>query len=385
VVELANPAMNPVTALPKSTQSCVDGDPACDADAGNDGRCTFRTRLCLGVRDTRRPTCLPAAIEHVKLKWPRPLDPADATDAANVGRLRDALVALGVTVKQGTTVLDAGAPDPTPDHCTAPFDLVVPHGATKARRRMNVGAGDVTGKRMTSNALKLDCFPNTAICGDSAIGLGETCDEGDTQGCDGCSPTCRDEGCGNGRIDCAEQCDDGPLNAPVGAACSARCTDVPPALRIPGGGSRTVDCAHEWSLALDAGTVVADGRGVPRNRQDCVDGDPACDFDPTPGSCRFHLFACVGGADERLGCPAAAVTDIEVLRPRAGADDPLRDVLVAAFAELAPPLGPGEACTRRVDVDVPAGRKRTVLKVRARLASGRSDPDTVKLRCLPAP
>jgi cysteine-rich repeat protein len=260
----------------------------------------------------------------------------------------------------------------------------VPHGATKARRRFSVGAVDVTGKSMTSNALKLDCFPNTAVCGDQVVGLGETCDDGNTQGCDGCSPTCRQESCGNGIIDCDEQCDDGPLNEPVGTACSARCTEVPPPLRIPGGGSGTVDCAHEWSLALDPGDVVADRRAVPRNRQDCVDGDPDCDFEPMPGACRFHLFACLGGADARLACPTAGVTSVEILRPRE-LDDPLRDALVHAFAEVAPPTGPGESCTRRVDLDMPAGRKRTAIKARARLASGKSDPDTLKLRCLPPP
>jgi hypothetical protein len=34
---------------------------------------------------------------------------------------------------------------------------------------------------------------------------------------------------------------------------------------------------------------------------------------------------------------------------------------------------------------MPTGRKRAVVKVRARLATGKSDPDTLKLRCLPSP
>jgi hypothetical protein len=81
---LANPAVNPASSLPKSTQSCVDGDPTCDHDAGNDGRCTIRTRLCLRVQDSRLPACVPLAIDRVQLKWPRPLDPVDAVDAVNV-------------------------------------------------------------------------------------------------------------------------------------------------------------------------------------------------------------------------------------------------------------------------------------------------------------
>jgi cysteine-rich repeat protein len=281
-------------------------------------------------------------------------------------------------------VLHAGVPDAQFDHCTAPLSLRVPHDGRKARRRFNLGAADVVGKTMTNNAMRLDCFPNTAICGDGVVEGGEACEDGNTQGCDGCSPTCRVEACGNGAIDCEEQCDAGVPNPPPATGCTSRCTAAPPALRIPGGGGRPIDCAHEWALVLDDGATTRDARGVPKNKQDCTDDDPRCDFDPTPGTCRFHLFGCLGAADARLGCAATAVTAVEVVRPKASDQGPLRDALVHALSELSLPVGPGEACTRRIEVDVPAGKKRAALKLQAWLASGKPDRDSLKLRCLPA-
>ncbi len=371
--------------LPKSTQRCTDGDPGCDGDGASDGRCTFRARVCLRADDPRRPECIPQAIDHVKLKAPLPLAPGDATDAANAAALRDALSALGITVLQGTTVLHAGAPDATVDHCTAQLALAVPQPGKKARRRFNLGAGDVAGKVMSNNSLRLECLPNTAVCGNGVVETGEECEDGNTQGCDGCSPTCRHESCGNGVIDCDEQCDTGLPNPPPATGCSARCTALPPALRIPGGGGRPIDCALEWALGLDDGRVVRDGRGLPKNRQDCVDGDPACDLDPAAGACRIRLFACLGGADTRLACAAAAVAAVAVIRPKATDPGTLRDALLHALGEIAFPVGPGEACTRGIDVDLPAAKKGLVLKSSALRSDGKKDRDSLKLRCLPSP
>jgi hypothetical protein len=155
--------------------------------------------------------------------------------------------------------------------------------------------------------------------------------------------------------------------------------------RVARGGGRPIDCAHEWAVALGASETAVDGRGLPKNVQQCVDGDPQCDFDATTGSCRIHVFSCLGGADARLACPAASVASVEVVQPRASDDGPVRDALLSALGELPLPVGPGEVCSRRVDVDVPAWKKGAVLKLRAHLASGKRDSDKLKLRCLPAP
>jgi cysteine-rich repeat protein len=320
----------------------------------------------------------------VIVRAPRPLRPADATDAANASVLVGVLRDLGITVKAGTTILFAGTPQAEVDRCTAPFTVRVPHGPRKGRKRLGIGTADSSGQRMASNVVKLDCLPNPAVCGDGAVGIGEQCEDGNTMGCDGCSPTCHLERCGNGVVDCGEDCDDGEFNAVPGSTCSAECKETPPALRVPGGGSRTVDCALEWALKMDASRLVLDRGGVARNRQTCVDGDSACDFDPATGSCRFHLFGCVGGADARLGCAAASVASVDVLRPAASEGTAMRARLVAALVSLGLPAAPGEECTGRIEVDVAAGTQVRV-KTRTRLASGSADNDTLKLKCLAGP
>ncbi|MEM6640720.1 MAG: DUF4215 domain-containing protein [Pseudomonadota bacterium] len=81
--------------------------------------------------------------------------------------------------------------------------------------------------------------PMPAMCGDSIIGAGEDCDDGNLAGGDGCSASCDIEpgfscvepdggpsvcfpiACGNGLVEINEQCDDG--NTAGGDGCSASC------------------------------------------------------------------------------------------------------------------------------------------------------------------
>jgi hypothetical protein len=185
-------------------------------------------------------------------------------------------------------------------------------------------------------------------------------------------------------LDCLEQCDTGAFNGAPNGTCTTQCRDAPPALRIPGGGSRKTDCALEWAVPLDASRLVVDRRGLARKRQTCVDDDPSCDFDPSAGTCRFRLFVCVGGGDARFGCAPATVSSVEVVRPRPSDGHPARAALVAALEGLGFPAGPGERCTGGVDFPVAAGTEGRVA-ARALLTSGKADSDTLKLRCLAAP
>ena len=100
--------------------------------------------------------------------------------------------------------------------------------------------------------LAITCTP--IVCGDGVRGLGETCDDGDAMGGDGCSATCTLEpgytcttanpnvctlNCGNGTLQTGETCDDG--DATSGDGCSSVCaiesgyvcTGTPSACRIP--------------------------------------------------------------------------------------------------------------------------------------------------------
>lgn len=60
-----------------------------------------------------------------------------------------------------------------------------------------------------------------AACGDGTVDTGETCDDANVVGGDGCSATCQSEVCGNGTVDPNEECDDG--NVVAGDGCGATC------------------------------------------------------------------------------------------------------------------------------------------------------------------
>ena len=69
----------------------------------------------------------------------------------------------------------------------------------------------------------------STICGDSIIAGTEQCDDGNTAAGDGCSATCQIETqqsvCGNGQMEQGETCDDG--NTTAGDGCSATCQMEP--------------------------------------------------------------------------------------------------------------------------------------------------------------
>jgi len=383
---IENPNSPVVNGFPSRNQTCIDGDPSCDADGASDGTCTFRLGACINVDDPRLPTCHPPAIKLLELLHPPPLNPADATDVANLGRLVPALEALGPTVKAGSTILQSGVPVTARNVCTPLLPFVVPHlPSLIARRVVDARATDTAGHRMGSNPMTLTCEPNPAVCGNGVKELGEACDDGNTTPCDGCSATCRLE-CGNGAVDCGEQCDDGPANGTPGDRCAADCQLLPPSLRIPGGGSVASDCGLEWSLEM--GPPALSRNGLPVAKQVCVDGDPTCDFDATPGTCRFHLWACLGGEDSRLGCAAGAVSGVDLLRPTAferAQNVAARNALLAAVGRLPNPTGPGERCTGRMEADVPSGRTKLIIRTLAHGPGPATDRDVLQLSCVPPP
>lgn len=77
-----------------------------------------------------------------------------------------------------------------------------------------------------ADATPIDAAPDARVpsCGDTILDLGETCDDGNVVGGDGCSADClSDESCGNGIFDplANEACDDN--NVVGGDGCSANC------------------------------------------------------------------------------------------------------------------------------------------------------------------
>jgi cysteine-rich repeat protein len=347
--------MEPETGFAAVRQVCTDGDPACDHDGAADGVCTYEVQACLRSPEPGLPVCTPEAVDFVKLRTPRTSD-SDEIDAANAAALRAAFAALGVTVREGARVVENGSPVAGMDSCTAPIALRVPtSGETAGTRKLSVGARDVSGLVMTTNPLRLRCKPRVEACGDGIVQEGE-------------------------------ECDPSAPGSPAGR-CDASCSLVPGALRIPGGsGTRRKDCPFEWSIDLNPADVRADRRDVPTYVQSCRDGDPTCDFDPTPGNCRLRLWGCAGGEDARLGCVASIVRSVSLLAPREDApyafERQARDALAGAIAGLGFPTGPGEVCTRKFEVDVPVGPSRLALRVDTHFGSGnQTESDALVLRC----
>jgi cysteine-rich repeat protein len=86
-------------------------------------------------------------------------------------------------------------------------------------------------------------------CGNTVTESGETCDDGNTEDCDGCRADCSavETGCGDGFVCDTEECDDG--NGGSGDGCSASCAEEP--------GSEPVDAGE--TVEPDASTSNPSG------------------------------------------------------------------------------------------------------------------------------
>ena len=135
---------------------------------------------------------------------------------------------------------------------------------------------------------------------------------------------------------------------------------------VPGTGGRARSCAGEW--LVEATSLARRPSGVPRIRQACRDGDPACDADGTvDGQCTVNVALCLNVLDERFldsnggaVCRPDVVGPVGLLAPFASRRRPVltddRRALRAAIRALAelPTARRGE-CTATVPVVVPAG------------------------------
>jgi len=130
------------------------------------------------------------------------------------------------------------------------------------------------------------CSPTCTLegCGNQVVeaDCDEECDDGNAVACDGCSPTCTTEGCGNGTAECAEECDDGPDNGTEASGCSGSCALAPP----PGCGDDTPGagegCDDGNTASCDGCSSICQdetcGNDVVECGEQCDDGNPdACD------------------------------------------------------------------------------------------------------------
>ena len=166
--------------------------------------------------------------------------------------------------------------------------------------------------------------PVKAICGNSVIEAGETCDDGNAAAADGCDATCKIEpgwkcptvgaaciaaGCGDAIVAGDEDCDDG--NTKSGDGCNALCV-LEPGFKCPGGVCTPTVCGDskkEGSEQCDDGNL--------RPYDGC---SPTCTVEPkcAGGTCtavcgdgvRFPGEACDdGNIRNGDGCSAACTLE----------------------------------------------------------------------------
>lgn len=132
----------------------------------------------------------------------------------------------------------------------------------------------------------IEGLPHSA---EAIVNLGEECDDGNLAAGDGCSSSCRFEGCGNGFVDVGEECDDG--NTSSGDGCSSVCA--------------VEQCAF----------VICEESGDPCNDLRCRPESGLCELDPVADgsqcsdntvctlndSCQAGV--CIGGTQLECGGP----------------------------------------------------------------------------------
>jgi cysteine-rich repeat protein len=286
--------------------------------------------------------------------------------------------------------------------------------------KLECGNGKIDGSCSAGKVGQL-CTINTE-CDTSpeardGVCVAEECDPGAALLCapgpDSCSNTCLKVGCGNGVVECEEECDLGPLNGVAGSGCTSTCTR-----NLVGGNesSRPKECASAW-------TLDSPPQNLRRRLQVCRDG-AACDFDSIPGQCTFRVGVCLNRTAP--ACTPSSVVSYDLVgldvthSPQAAA----AEAITTAVAGLAPDaasvpercraglrgricsedrdcdtsfgkgngicdMGTGvlfsppldlSACTASIDVAVKAGRSLS-LRSLTRQTSGRSDRDQLLLVC----
>jgi cysteine-rich repeat protein len=209
-----------------------------------------------------------------------------------------------------------------------------------------IGIG-VCGK--SNSYLSQITYSNVVIehCGDGIVTWGDTCDDGNRDAGDGCSSSCLVEaeytcthelggpsvctplGCGDGRLDLREECDDGAGNSDAEPdACRMDCT-------LARCGDSVVDSREACDDGADNSDTEPDacrrdcslpvcGDGVPDAGEACDDGDLNSDTDPDVCRSACELPACGDGvidsgeecddADEDAedGCDRCVAMDLDL-------------------------------------------------------------------------
>ena len=156
-----------------------------------------------------------------------------------------------------------------------------------------------------------------------------------------------------------------------------------------------VDCHVEWAITPQPPTIPPST--LPTGKISCIDNDPTCDADTTPGQCTFLVGACVNVTDPRFACTPTDAASYILKHPSAkdaakATKNPFgRDNMHALVTELDSiiPSATGNNCSAqgRFVVPLKKGVKKGTGKIslKATDSAMATDSDTIKFECLPNP
>jgi cysteine-rich repeat protein len=307
---------------------CGDGFKQASVEECDDG-------CLIGVPNTCEPVddgdgCTSGCVEEPPVRCGDEIvDPGEECDDGNNSNRDDCLNTCKLALCGDGRVHDAGSgTEECDDGNIAPGDGCSPTCAVECGNGVLNGAcseGSV-GAACSANA-DCDTSPGNGVC------IGEQCDPGKTcigganagaacaaaSACPGgtcapqfcipgpqfCSAVCLAPSCGNGAVECSEQCDLGVANGVSGSGCTATCTR-----NLVGKNELTgvKECPGAWTLDSAPGDLRF-------RKQTCTDGAP-CDFDgAVNGRCTFHVGVCLN-RPAPAGCVAGGIQAFDLLRLR---------------------------------------------------------------------
>ena len=222
---------------------------------------------------------------------------------------------------------------------TPPFEEcddgnVAPGDGCSPTCRNECGNGVIDGacsQGLVGSACSTDANCDTPPGAGNGVCIGETCDPGFPfclPGPQMCSNVCRIAACGNGEVECQEDCDLGPGNNVPGSGCTATCKRNVVGGREP---RNSGECPGAW-------TLDSAPRDLSKTRQACTDGAP-CDFDTIPGQCTFRVGVCLNRSLVP-GCIRGGLLTFDLLGVKVQSAEQAAAVeaLTSAVRELAPSL-----------------------------------------------
>jgi hypothetical protein len=160
--------------------------------------------------------------------------------------------------------------------------------------------------------------------------------------------------------------------------------------------ARAADKAAECLHAFSAAALAPSGK--PRIK--CVDNDPTCDTDPTPGICRIDVSACLNVTDPTGVCAPRDLEDYLIANVQPDTE-PLHDfefqTLQDAVTSMGLPADTGDTdlCIGPVEMVLPLevrigkkgaryGKSKELLDGRVQGPEGALDEDALPMKCVPA-